>query len=291
MYTDFQIKEDKKALVIFDGTFDGFLTVVYDYYYNRLRPSRIVEDTDYQQGIAEEVIRIETNTDKALRVVGGFHEKLNQEIYEIIYNAFLSSETERFLHILKYIILAFQVLGAVVRYEHLDYVLAVRKMSRYTGKEAHLLKGFTRFSETKDGIFYAEISPNNNVLPILAQHFAERLMNERWIIRDVKRGIAVIYNSNEWIIVPLGDVTAEFSVSEENYRRLWTSFHNAIGIEERFNPKLQRNLLPNRYRKHMVEFVYKEKNKNDSDNRRIAISSCEINKETPYETDRIQQAD
>ncbi len=245
--------------IVFDGSFDGLLTIVYKYYYEKLRPERIVDENAFQQQIGESLCFIETDYEKAQKVSAAIIEKISQEVYEAIYSAFLSSETDRFLHILKYIVLAFSANMSVERYEKYDYVAMVRKYAKYTAGEAHLLKGFTRFAETSKGILYAEISPKNNVLPILAEHFADRLRGEKWIIRDTTRNIAAIYEKDIWLQVPCESLNFEYSDREETYKTLYALFHKTIAVEDRVSYKRQRQMLPLHFRKNMFEFSEKYK--------------------------------
>ena len=45
------------------------------------------------------------------------------------------------------------------------------------------------------------------------------------------------------------------AAKSDGYRDLWKTFYQAIAIEERKNPKLQRNMMPLRYREYMTEFL------------------------------------
>ena len=53
----------------------------------------------------------------------------------------------------------------------------VAKAVRHLNSEAHLLKGFVRFSEL-GGVLGGEIAPKNRVLPLLRSHFCARYRNE-----------------------------------------------------------------------------------------------------------------
>ena len=43
--------------------------------------------------------------------------------------------------------------------------------------------------------------------------------------------------------------------TETDYQKLWKSYFTHMAIEERINPKLQRNMLRLRFRTHMTEFM------------------------------------
>lgn len=50
-----------------------------------------------------------------------------------------------------------------------------------------------RFQEWKGGILYGKIGPENNILPYLMEHFADRLPGESFILQDVNRKIAGLH--------------------------------------------------------------------------------------------------
>ena len=58
-------------------------------------------------------------------------------------------------------------------------VSELQKTVQFVDNEAHLLKGFLRFSQ-RGTVLAATISPKNSVLPRLAPHFSERLPEERY---------------------------------------------------------------------------------------------------------------
>ena len=131
----------------------------------------------------------------------------------------------------------------------------MQKLVRYVLSEAHLLTGFCRFKETKSGVYYTSISPVNNSLSILAEHFRERFMNQPWVIHDTSRGLAAVYDCREYIIEQVrSNAKVDCSKDEELFQELWKAFFSSISIKERENKNLQRNLMPLHFRKHITEF-------------------------------------
>jgi len=241
--------------VIFDGSFEGFLTIIYKYYYEKLRPCEIVSEQSFQQTLSTEYFKIDTDNAQATKTLNGLREKLSTEIYERVYLAFVNDETDRYIHIFNYLILCFKHGAAADGFTQVESVIKTHRYAKNSGHELQLLSGFTRFSETSDGILYADISPKNDVMPMLADFFSDRLRGERWVIHDVKRGKAAVFNSSEWIITDAPEVTAKIisSAKEKDFQNLWTVFYNTIAIKERTNPKLHRQMKPKRFWKHMTE--------------------------------------
>ena len=58
--------------------------------------------------------------------------------------------------------------------------------------------------------------------------------------------------------VDMDELTLTYSEDEKQLQKLWKLFVDTIAIKERVNPKLQRQMLPLRFRKYMKEFSESE---------------------------------
>ncbi len=148
------------------------------------------------------------------------------------------------------------------------YVARVFELTRRVGNEYSHWIQFLRFHELKNGVMFSRIAPENNLLEMIAPHFADRLPLENFMIYDERRGLFVIHRAgdpehpvaveNSWVIVqgekPDEEAITDYSDREEYYQELFTSFCHTIAIEPRVNWKLQRQMLPLKFRKYMVEF-------------------------------------
>ncbi len=243
-------------IYIFDGTFFGFLTVVFECFEKKNFECGIQENGIIQESLCFEYKNIETNGAKAERVVSGIKSKISETAFENVYMSFLSFQENRFTDILKYIKLGFKVGKRVDDYKTLDYVLNVIKRRRAVGEEAHLLTGFVRFAETKEKALYSEISPDNDVIEILAEHFADRLRTEKWIINDIKRKKCAVYDSGNLLIMEnMDNLKILKSMEEKVWQDLWIDFFKTISIEDRVSFKRQNQMLPKKFRKNMTEFL------------------------------------
>ncbi|MDR1533448.1 MAG: TIGR03915 family putative DNA repair protein [Clostridiales bacterium] len=247
--------EGKVLGVQFDGTFDGLLTVVYRYYYDKLRPDLLMEET-CQQTLDTLYVSVDTRPELAERVWKAVTAKISEQAAGNAYHAFLadSAGQDRYTRIFKYLVSGFKFGSIIDSHEEMDYVLGVHILARQVSNEAHLAKGFLRFAQTQDGVFYAKITPVNNILPVLAGHFAERFQNQGWIIHDIKRGEAIVYNGAEYVSAKVGhDARKVYTADEEKYRELWKTFHKTIAIAERANPRLQKANMARKFRINAVE--------------------------------------
>ena len=246
--------KSQEACLLFDGSFDGFLCVVYEIYYKKINPINIQAESEIT--LAESPIVVETDYSHAQRVFSAINQKISYDAATKVYYAFLSYELGRYAAIVQYIKLGFSVGHMVDGHLHEDCVRQVHKMANHAGKEAHLLFGFCRFEQTKQGVLYARITPKNDVLPLVANHFSQRLMNEAWMIHDKTRSQAAVYDGKNFIITQVPkDISIDYADGEEDIQKQWLTFFDSITIEARTNKKLQRQLLPLYYRQNMTEFA------------------------------------
>lgn len=135
-----------------------------------------------------------------------------------------------------------------------DRVHVLWKAVQHLGSEAHLLKGFLRFSD-QQGVLVGEIEPKNRVLPLLRPHFCTRYSGEHFLIYDRTHRELLIHQPGRWAILPAEDFAPAPPGQEEvTYRRLWRRFYDTIAIRERENPRCRMTNMPKRFWGTMTEF-------------------------------------
>ncbi|MFP4015741.1 MAG: TIGR03915 family putative DNA repair protein [Halanaerobiales bacterium] len=239
---------------IYDGSFPGLLTAIYDAFYSNEKPDKISTVEFYQQGLFDNKIKIETDLNKSDRVYQAVKDKISLNSLRRVYNAYLSEEEGIASLILKYLILGFKMGKEIDDFLNNDIVNQICRVSSRVSKEKHLLLGLLRFKEIKNGVYYAPFEPDYNITSLIAPHFSKRLSDQDWIIHDRKRKIAAIYNKEEWVITEMDNPEKIIiSEDEEFYQQLWKGFYKNIAIEERKNSTLQRQFMPKRYWKYLIE--------------------------------------
>ena len=127
-------------------------------------------------------------------------------------------------------------------------------------RELHRIMGFLRFTPDQNGVHIARCAPDHFILPALAVHFTRRFGDTEWIIIDEKRGLCLHRESGSPArLKPYsgkGEINSDDSF--DCYEELWKLYHSSVNIKERKNPRLQQQLIPNRYRKYLPE-VKREK--------------------------------
>ena len=141
-----------------------------------------------------------------------------------------------------------------------DTVRRVRQLSRRVLHEIRRLHGFIRFERLPDGTYYSRVEPDHPLLPLLAPHFAARFADQRWLIHDLRRNTGVYYDGKTWVFLPEvrfptppEAALAVRDADETAYQDVWHEYFRTIAIEERRNPRLQRQRVPKRYWGNMTE--------------------------------------
>lgn len=240
---------------VFDGSFEGLLTSIYDAYYEKNKPEEIVSLAQFQQSLINKPIYITTELQKYTKVYTAIKNKISSDALETIYHVFLSELPGSSTLIYEYIRLGFKLGSKVNLHLHEDCVINMHTIERKVVYECHRMLGFVRF-KLVNNMYYSSIEPDYNILGLIAPHFSARLPKENWIIHDLGRSLAIFYNKSEWIVsVFEAEKSDNFVLKEssELYEDLWTEFFNTIAIADRKNPKYQKRNMPKRYWKYLTE--------------------------------------
>ena len=239
----------------YDGSFDGLLTCIYQYYYSPKKAETITCKYNYIPDLIHEEIYIEADEEKSLKVIKAIESKIGSSALKNIFTLFLSEENNIEMLILEYIKIGFKLGSEIHNHLHNPIVLEATKCCRRVSYEAHRMCGFVRFKCISNDIYYSSIEPDHNILTIIAPHFCERFPTQRWLIHDIKRDLAIIYDCHQWVLSAFKkeDAKVLLSVTDGLYEELWKTYYNTVAIKERENSRLRRQMMPQRYWKHMLE--------------------------------------
>lgn len=236
----------------YDGTFEGFLSCVFDSYVNREYPAQFQDEAHIEHSFFP-ARWVGTDLAHAQRVLASLG-KIDPCARELVVKGFLTCAPEREKIIYRFIRSLYVIGKPLLRRLSDEAVLPLMKAVRHLDGEVHLLKGFVRFSDF-EGTLAGEIKPKNRVLPLLRPHFCDRMYNEVFLLYDRTHREALVHRPGQWAILPLEEFKmAAPSAQEAQYRRLWKRFYDTIEIKERHNPRLRMTNMPKRYWETMTEF-------------------------------------
>lgn len=247
-----------------EDNIEGIFTAIYNawdsgYGHDNIRIAVQNSNVDMELELFSEYIEVETDDKKAEKVADSIGRKISENTFDMVCKAAWSHEPDKGDVIYRFLILGFHMGDKVINFHISEVVIKMFNMNRNVSNEAHNFLGFLRFSEIKNSILVSKINPQNDILRLIAPHFSERLNNENFIIYDERRKTAIVHRSGyPWIFTYADELDVDklsnLSEQEEEFRALWQTFFNTIGIKERKNQRLQNNLLPKRFRSNMVNF-------------------------------------
>jgi probable DNA metabolism protein len=247
---------------LYDRTFDGLLTCVFDAFNRKEFPENIAGE-DKQLPLFIESFRVITDEVKADRVLKALTKKISQSAHDMLFICFLSELEGVEMRIFHYIQKALlSKLSIETNFADPD-VLELSKVYKKVKREEEQMRQFVRFQKTADGIFFAVMDPAHNVLPLTARFFKTRFADQQWIIYDVHREYGLYYDLKTVetvhfdrlpVALDTGKLTDyKLDEYETAFQNLWKDYLKAITIRERLNLKLQRQHMPIRFWKYLTE--------------------------------------
>jgi len=247
---------------LYDHTFDGLLTCVFDAFNRKEFPEYII-DENRQLPMFTESFRVITDDAKADRVLKALRKKISRSALDMLFISYLSEAEGIEIRIFRYIQKALLAEKSIETNFADPDVLELSKVYKKVTREEERIRQFVRFQKTADGLFFAAMSPAYNVLPLTARFFKSRFADQQWVIYDVKREYGLYYDLNTVETVhfdqlPIAKETGKLTTEkldeyEASFQDLWKDYLKAITIRERLNLKLQRQHMPKRFWKYLTE--------------------------------------
>ena len=249
--------------LVYDGTFEGLLTAVYEIYERKLTQVKMERGESYTSAMFENLVKVMTDNIRAERVLSGLRQKLSPNGVQRLYIAHLAGIENDDDTIVGFIRYVFDTDQNIEDDYSNRYVLRVSEIVGMMRREKHRMEAFVRFQKLKDETFYSAIQPDFNVLPLLIKHFKNRYADQKWIIYDIKRNYGLYYNLHDTEFISLefssvknpGNVVTAFNEDEEIYQHLWKNYFTSVNIPARKNTKLHLRHIPKRYWKHLTEKI------------------------------------
>lgn len=246
-----------RHIIQYDGSFDGLLSAVFHIYAHKLPPESITlrPPDAAPQLFAQETV-IATCAGHAQRVFARLEKHIARRGIITLLYGFLSNDDampDTFLQLVQRII-------REPRNPLLDYGAAetVRWMRwvKSVAREKHRMEGFVRFTAHQDGLYFAQIEPRYDILPLIAPHFRRRFADQNWAVYDLQRGYGILHQDKNLHRISELDkkhLRETLAGQEDFYQTLWRQYFASATITSRINRKLQRQHMPQRYWKYLTE--------------------------------------
>lgn len=246
----------------YDKTFEGLLTALFDAYFRRQFPERLLAQNEPEPMFTGDSHSVTTCTEKSARVWRGLQKKLTGKGRSMIMHAWLSEEpgSDELL---------FRYMRKVIDSPHdiaMNFadpdVLEVSQLAFKVSREGEHVRQFVRFQKGGDGTYFAPISPKYNALPLATEYLRDRFADQKWFVYDTKRRYGYYYDMEKVVEVTMDDDghlrggwlnDDLLAVDEKIFQTMWKNYLKALTIKERFNPALQRRNMPRRFWKYLTE--------------------------------------
>jgi probable DNA metabolism protein len=186
---------DNSRVLVYDGSFNGFLTAVYTAFNDSLNVLGFKRESAMQKGLFTDIERIITQKPIAKRVWESIENK-NHSAIRKIYFAFLSEANGIDFMLYQYIKKLYGLLGQEQKEKMVMIETKISKLALSVGREKTQMENLVEFEPINQDIFLAEIEPGFNILPLISRHFRHKYAKHKWIIFDRKRNYGMYYNGN-----------------------------------------------------------------------------------------------
>ena len=236
---------------IIEDSYDGILSAIFDSFIFKEKPT-MVTTFESQIDLLTAVKNIKITKEKVDRVDKKLFSILSLTNYKLIKTALLSGQENKHFIIFNYLykIISYNsdVSNMYNDSDIFNYYALVKKITL----EAHRFKGFIRFSKSKNGIFYAKYSPDNDITSLIFPHFKKRFYIQPFILHDVKRNVFALSNKEKSLIAKDPDISMLGDINDD-FAKLFKTYYNSVTITTRLNKKLMKNYMPVRYWKYLDE--------------------------------------
>lgn len=247
-----------------EDSLEGVCTAIFRAYEEHADHSNTWIRTDQELMLFGEYIPVETDPERAKKVLRTLRSAFGQEDAEALGLALTTPEAEKAQAVYQTVVHGLRTRpapGHLLDHQTDPYVLQTFRLAQKAGREYGQLREFVRFRELEQGILYAENCMKNDVLPYLMVHFADRFPQENFAIRDIGRELLGIHPAGgEWYLTDSRELLralqqSGYSGQELAYEELFRYFCHKIAIKERKNIGLQNQMMPKRFQKFTIEFT------------------------------------
>lgn len=234
-------------LFYYDRTFPGFCSALFDAF-ARKNCREIVILPQPEQPTLLEGTWCEVSEEKFERVTGSIRHQFSERLLQVVYEAWLSHRPKMDTCLFQFLKLCYHYKQDLTRMMQVDTVQQVILAARYAQGEAHRMLGLLRFRKVEKEIYLADMEPECELLPLVAEHFADRFAGQSFVIRDFHYRQALFCREGQWRIVEISEMQSMESFSQtDEFEEMWRVYYKAMTIQQRKNYEQMRRCMPKKY--------------------------------------------
>lgn len=238
----------------YDGSYEGFLSAVFEAYLRACAGDCEIQRTGNLAGLAlGGICSVVSDEKRAERV----EKKLcSLSCGRVLYKAWLSGEENIENDMLACIRIALERGSAPWGMRTENCVSRVCGAAGRVGTEAHRYLQFVRFAcvSEEPPVYAADIEPKYDILPMLGNHFSKRFSSQCFVIRDRSFNQTLVWDMRSWYISSDPELLRIPLHGDSEFQEMWKGYFRAVAIPWRRNKKLQAQFVPQRFRRYLTEF-------------------------------------
>lgn len=248
----------------YDGSYEGFLSVVYVNYYEKRASSIAQGQPEYGEGAGgqpSEEKWIATDKQRARRVEKALLEKAGVVATHWLTYGFRVNREGKELILLRFIEQAFKNGQNCIRQMEKAWAHPAYRLAREVSEERELLLASLRFREVYYNhrqYLYCAVEPEHDLLPLVAKYYAERYYSQSIVVHDIGRKAALVSYEGEWEIRPFAaaweKVEENAEELEDDFALLWQGYFDYIALVERAKRKRNQPHSPLKYRNYAARW-------------------------------------
>lgn len=177
----------------YDGSFNGFLSAMHFALENHIEVLGLQRNGSDQEGLFTHTTVIATQKTKARQIWESIEKKSHAAI-RTIYFSFLSEADGIDLMLYQYIRKLYGIWDTETREQIAGVEAKISKLAFLVRREKSYIESTLDFQTSNNSIYFAEIAPGYNILPLVSRHFRYKYPKHPWILYDGKRKYGVYYN-------------------------------------------------------------------------------------------------
>jgi len=207
--------EHIKDTLFYDGSFNGFLTLLHEVQARNITLESIQRKQDQQEVLFLDSRFIPTELIKARSIWNSLRSK-NYGALKLLYFAFLSEEQNIEWKLFQF----YQQLSGNVSLENnkisVTDNLHIEQLAYLVEKEKWTIERKLFIDHTGDSPSINTIQPRYNILPLISKFFRTRYKEQEWVIYDSKRSYGLHHRNGTmaFTTVPLNQLVPFFSVHD-----------------------------------------------------------------------------
>ncbi|MBT8285734.1 MAG: DUF4130 domain-containing protein [Flavobacteriaceae bacterium] len=194
--------KQKTGTYYYDGSFNGFLTLLHEVRYKGVHPKAIVKLKDKQAALFPQPNYVATRLEDAKQIWNGLRSQ-NYSALKTLYFAFLSEEENIEIQ-LYYFYISWQK-------QRIDEQIPdkatgsarIYQLANLVEKEKRAVERFLVAGDFPETSYVKFIKPKYNILPLISRYFRTRYRNDDWLICDINRNYGLQHQSGSLAFVAI----------------------------------------------------------------------------------------